>query len=35
VNFSEEKEEEPKNNSPEIDDERYCIQPSGFRTIDC
>jgi hypothetical protein len=32
--FSEEKEEESKNCAPEIDDEGYCIQPSGQWTVD-
>ncbi|XP_016664295.1 F-BAR domain only protein 2 isoform X4 [Acyrthosiphon pisum] len=31
---NEEKEEEPKTNAPEIDDEGYCIQPSGQWTVD-
>ncbi|CAI6357725.1 unnamed protein product [Macrosiphum euphorbiae] len=30
----EEKEEEPKNNATEIDDEGYCIQPSEQWTVD-
>jgi len=34
MHFSEEKGEEPKNNVPEIDDEGYCIQPSGQSTVD-
>lgn len=29
MTFSEEKEEESKNCPPELDDEGYCIQPTG------